>query len=187
LNNRQNIKVVFAGDGAVGKTALVSRFTNGENEEYGDLYKMTIGTNISVHKSVKENGLEVTLILWDLGGQTRFQSIRESFYLGAHVVVLVYDITSSGSFKNLPNWLEEINHSVNRAYKGILIGNKIDLSKEFRAVDIEEAKSFAEAIGFMYLETSAKEGYGISEIVELLNDAAFIDPSQELVRIDKLF
>jgi small GTP-binding protein len=175
---------VFAGDGAVGKTALVSRFTNGVYD--GDLYKMTIGTNISLHKSVR-NGTEVTVICWDLGGQPRFESVRSSFYLGAHVVVLVYDITSSGSFKNLPNWLEEINHSVNRAYKGILIGNKTDLGSDFRAVDIDEAMSFAEAIGFTYLETSAKEGNGISELIEFLNDCAFIHPTQELVRLDKLF
>jgi small GTP-binding protein len=178
----RHIKVIFAGDGAVGKTALVSRFTNGE---YGDVYKMTIGTNISVHKSVK-NGLEVKLICWDLGGQPRFAAVRESFYLGAQVVVLVYDITSSGSFKNLANWLEEVNRSCNAPYKGIVIGNKTDLSADFRAVDIDEAQSFAEAIGFLYLETSAKKGNGIPELVEMLIDCAFIHPSQKLVELDTL-
>jgi len=181
LNNR-HIKVIFAGDGAVGKTAIVNRFTKGD---YGELYKMTIGTNISVHKSVK-NGIKVTLICWDLGGQPRFAPVRESFYLGAQVVVLVYDITSSGSFKNLANWLEEVNQSVNQSYKGIIIGNKTDLSADFRAVDIDEAKSFAEAIGFVYLESSAKEGNGIPELVEMLIDCAFIDPSQKLIELDTL-
>lgn len=179
----RHVKVIFAGDGAVGKTAIVNRFTKGEYG--GALYKMTIGTNISVHKSVK-NGIEVTLVCWDLGGQDRFSSVRTAFYVGAQIVVLVYDITSSGSFKNLPNWLEEVNQSCNAPYKGIVIGNKTDLSEHFRAVDIEEAKSFAEAIGFSYLETSAKDGTGITDLVEMLIDSAFITPSQELVELDTL-
>ncbi len=177
------IKVIFAGDGAVGKTAIVNRFTNGE---YGDLYKMTIGTNISVYKN-KKNGTEVQLICWDLGGQPRFEVVRSSFYVGAQVVVLVYDITSSGSFKNLANWLEEINRSCNAPYKGFIIGNKTDLPAELRAVDINEAKSFAEAIGFVYLETSAKDGNGIPELVDMLTDCAFIHPSQKLMELETLF
>ncbi|MFX1466949.1 MAG: Rab family GTPase [Promethearchaeota archaeon] len=182
-----HVKVIFAGDGAVGKTALVNRFTTGEYG--GAMYKMTIGTDISVHKSVK-NGAEVTLVCWDLGGQPRFESIRTSFYLGAQVIVLVYDVTSSGSFKNLANWLEEVNRAISESnyegYNGIIIGNKIDLPAEFRAVDIDEAESFAEAMGFMYLETSAKDGTGITELVEMLIDSAFIHPSQELVELDTL-
>ncbi|WP_287584732.1 Rab family GTPase [Candidatus Borrarchaeum sp.] len=182
----RHVKVIFAGDGAVGKTAVVNRFTRGE---YGANYKMTIGTNISVHKSVK-NGIEVTLVCWDLGGQPRFEAVRGSFYLGAQVIVLVYDVTSSGSFKNLANWLEEVNRAISESnyegYKGIIIGNKVDLPAEFRAVDIDEAKSFAEAIGFMYLETSAKDGNGITDLVEMLVDSAFVQPSQELVELDTL-
>ena len=178
----RHVKVIFAGDGAVGKTAIVNRFTRGE---YGANYKMTIGTNISVHKSMK-NGIEVTLVCWDLGGQPRFETVRGSFYLGAQVIVLVYDVTSSGSFKNLANWLEEVNHACNAPYKGIIIGNKIDLSEEFRAVDIDEAKSFAEATGFTYLETSAKDGTGITDLVEMLIDSAFVHSSQELVELDTL-
>ena len=182
----RHVKVIFAGDGAVGKTAIVNRFTKGE---YGAMYKMTIGTNISVHKSVK-NGIEVTLVCWDLGGQPRFEAVRGSFYLGAQVIVLVYDITSPGSFKNLANWLEEVNRAISesnyKGYKGIIIGNKTDLPVEFRAVDIEEAESFAKTVGFIYLETSAKDGNGITDLVEMLIDSAFIHPSQELIELDTL-
>jgi small GTP-binding protein len=176
------MKVIFAGDGAVGKTAIVNRFTKGE---YGDLYKMTIGTNISIHKCVK-NDTKVELICWDLGGQPRFTSVRATFYVGAQIVVLVYDLTSSGSFKNLPNWLEEVNQACNAPYRGFIVGNKLDLAEDFRAVDIEEAKSFAEAIGFTYLETSAKDGIGISQLVEMLTDCAFLHPSQSLTELETL-
>jgi Ras-related protein Rab-1A len=176
------MKVIFAGDGAVGKTAIVDRFTKGE---YGELYKMTIGTNISVHKSVK-NDTEVQLVCWDLGGQPRFTSVRAAFYVGAQIVVLVYDITSSGSFKNLPNWLEEVNRACNAPYRGFIVGNKLDLADDFRAVDIEEAKSFVEAIGFVYLETSAKDGTGIPKLVEMLTECAFLHPSQSLMELEAL-
>ena len=177
----RNIKVIFAGDGAVGKTAIVKRFTKGG---YGDSYKMTIGTNIFVHKS-KKNGTEVQLICWDLGGQPRFEVVRAQFYIGAKIIVFVYDITSSGSFKNLANWLEEVNRSCNAPYKGIVIGNKTDLA-DYRAVDIEEAKSFAEAIGFEYLETSAKDGTGIPALVQMLTDCVLLHPSQKLLELEAL-
>ena len=179
--NIRNVKVIFAGDGAVGKTAIVNKFTKGE---YGDTYKMTIGTNFSVHKSEK-NDTKLQLICWDLGGQPRFEVVRAQFYTGAKIIVLVYDITSSGSFKNLANWLEEVNRASNAPYKGIVIGNKTDFA-DYRVVDIEEAKSFAEAIGFGFLETSAKDGTGIPELVQMLTDCVLMHPSQKLMELEAL-
>jgi hypothetical protein len=62
----------------------------------------------------------------------------------------------------------------------------LDLADDFRAVDTEEAKSFAEAIGFIYLETSAKDGIGIPKLVEMLTDCAFLHPSQSLMELEAL-
>lgn len=44
----------------------------------------------------------------------------------------------------------------------ILIGNKVDLENE-RQVSFEEASSFAEENGLVYLETSGKDGSNVEE------------------------
>jgi GTPase SAR1 family protein len=45
----------------------------------------------------------------DLGtaGQERFQSLGVSFYRGADSCVLVYDVTSTDSFRSLDAWRDE--------------------------------------------------------------------------------
>ncbi|MFX1520717.1 MAG: Rab family GTPase [Promethearchaeota archaeon] len=175
----RQVKVIFAGDGAVGKTALVKRFTTGQ---YGDAesYKMTIGVNIATYNG-KRNGTQLCLAVWDLGGQQRFDFIRRQFYIGAEIVVFVYDVTTRASFQNLVNWIDEVEKSCKTAYKGLLIGNKIDLD-EFRVIDFEEAKIFAEAYGMTYLETSARNNTGIENLIKVLTDYVVMDSPHKLVK-----
>jgi Ras-related protein Rab-7A len=45
--------------------------------------------------------------IWDTAGQERFQSLGVAFYRGADCCVLVYDVTSSNSFKSLDSWRDE--------------------------------------------------------------------------------
>lgn len=45
--------------------------------------------------------------------------------------MLVYDITSRESFKNIPQWLNEIKTYANENIYIILIGNKIDLHSQY--------------------------------------------------------
>lgn len=45
---------------------------------------------------------------WDTAGQERFRTITSSYYRGAHGIIIVYDVTDPESFKNVGNWMEEI-------------------------------------------------------------------------------
>ncbi len=168
------VKVSLVGDGAVGKTAITQSLTTGE---FTASYKMTIGLNIAVHKREK-NGTQVHFALWDLGGQPRFNVVRAQFYNGSKIIIFVYDITNKGSFENLPNWLKEVNKHCRTPYTGFLVGNKIDLS-EFRIIKFETAKEYAESLELEYIETSAREGIGISELIELLTNNIIENSSQE--------
>ena len=169
------VKVSLVGDGAVGKTAITQSLTTGE---FTASYKMTIGLNIAVHKREK-NGTQVHFALWDLGGQPRFNVVRAQFYNGSKIIIFVYDITNKGSFENLPNWLKEVNKHCRTPYTGFLVGNKIDLS-EFRIIEFDTAKAYAESLELKYIETSAREGIGISELIELLTNNIIENSSQEL-------
>lgn len=180
------IKVAVVGDGSVGKTSLVNSLTG--KSSFMEQYLITIGVNIVVHKTERNNGERINFAIWDMGGQQRFVAVRASFYLGSQIVVYVFDLTNKESFDNLfRNWLQEVHRSCKPlSYRGFLVGNKADLT-DSRVIDFKTAKEFAEARGFKYLETSAKDGTGIIELVELLTDSIVARPSQKSMKPTTLF
>jgi len=183
------VKVAVVGDGTVGKTSLVNRFTGKTSlmEQFlPESYKMTIGVNIVVYKIETTNGKKINFAIWDLGGQPRFNVVRSQFYKGTRLIMYVYDISNKESFDNLTKWFQEVHKSYDQSnYEGLLVGNKLDLV-EFRVIDFETAKSFAEARGFKYLETSAKDGTGTIELVEMLTDCVVERPSQKSMELEVL-
>ena len=70
------VKIVLAGDGAVGKTTLRRRYLG---EGFQASYMMTIGADFAV-KRVDIGGKTITFQIWDLAGQPRFQMVRELYY-----------------------------------------------------------------------------------------------------------
>jgi hypothetical protein len=77
--------------------------------------------------------------------------------------MLVFDVTSQSSFDNLHNWLSEIYEYCgkgNELFK-IVIGNKTDAS---RVVSRELAEDWAKQHNMEYMEISAKNGEGVSNI-----------------------
>jgi small GTP-binding protein len=175
------VKVAVVGDGTVGKTSLVNRFTG--KTSFMEQYLMTIGVNIAVYKIDIDNGTKISFAIWDLGGQPRFNAVRSNFYKGSQLIMYVYDISNKESFDNLSKWLQEVNKSCGSpsSYKGLLVGNKLDLA-EFRVIDFEEAQAFAKTMGFeAYVETSAKDGSGISELIDKLADSVIQNFSQKLL------
>ncbi len=143
-------KVPVAGDGAVGKTSIIVRYTQGT---FTDTYKMTIGTSFAV-KTVDLGDVMVKLQIWDLAGQPHFGGVRPLFYQGSTGVIYVFSVTDRASFDHLAGWLEEARKNAGNV-PGILIGNKSDLVDQ-RVVSREEAETFATQIGVRYIETSAK-------------------------------
>ncbi len=143
-------KVPVAGDGAVGKTSLIVRYTQGT---FTDTYKMTIGTSFAV-KTVDLGNVMVKLQIWDLAGQPHFGGVRPLFYQGSTGVIYVYSVTDQASFDHLAGWLEEASKNAGNI-PGILIANKVDLMDQ-RVITREEGEAFAAQIGLGYIETSAK-------------------------------
>ncbi len=143
-------KVPVAGDGAVGKTSLIVRYTQGT---FTDTYKMTIGTSFAV-KTVDLENVLVKLQIWDLAGQPHFGGVRPLFYQGSTGVIYVFSVADRASYDHLSGWMEEARKNAGNV-PGILVGNKSDLLDQ-RAVSREEAETFAAQTGLQYIETSAK-------------------------------
>ncbi len=160
-------KIVVLGEGAVGKTAVVTRFSHGF---FRTDYKTTIGSQFAVKNIdiTNEEGTRYTvkLQIWDVAGQSRFQILRPMYYRGSSGGILVYDVTRRRTFIVLEEWLEELERAVGKKIPLVLVANKTDLPD--RVVEPAEGREFADKHNMPYLESSAKTGEGIVDIFEEL-------------------
>ena len=171
MSNKHIFKVCFVGDGGVGKTSFSNKFVN---STFNQDYKMTIGVAFLIKKFTMPNGQIIHFQLWDTGGQQRFRTIRTMYYKGASGFVLVYDVTNRTSFENLPQYYDEI-RKLQISGRIIVVGNKIDLIDK-RIISQAEGRKFANSIGALYSESSAKTGEGIDNTMIILGRDLINDP-----------
>ena len=156
-------KILLVGNSNVGKSSLFLRFVD---EIWKENFVPTIGVDFKI-KSIKIDNKTIKLQIWDTAGQERFRSILSSYYKGANGILLLYDITNVNSFKNLSNWLIDIEKNSSKDVKKILIGNKCDLN-ELRKIPINKGKEFADTYNMKFIETSAKNNVNINECFNIL-------------------
>merc|ERR1711871_468127 len=149
-------KVIILGDGATGKTSIVTRFTE---DSFATQYKQTIGVDFFMKRLVMPGGVQVALQVWDIGGQTIGGKMIGNYIYGAQAVLLCYDITNYQSFQNLEDWYR----LVRQTFEGTnlprvtLIGNKTDLN-HLRTVKPDKHNKFAEENDTASFYVSAKTG-----------------------------
>ena len=159
------LKILVIGESAVGKSALLLRYT--ENT-FTTSFMTTIGVDFK-NKIIEIDGRKVKLQIWDTAGQEKFKSITKAYYRGAHGILVVFDISNMDSFSHTESWIESI-RDANTDIDIILIGNKADLPRQ---VPKDEAQALADKFGVRYYETSAKENENVSKAFEDLAEIAF--------------
>ena len=70
-------------------------------------------------------GLWFVVDIWDTAGQDQYHSLHSSYYFGAHVCILVFDLTRKETYKHLTNWYGEM-RAMCPNIPCILVANKID-------------------------------------------------------------
>ena len=165
-------KVILIGDSGVGKSSLLQRFI----EPHGALPARglpTIGVDFRI-LTKEYGGKRVKLQIWDTAGQERFRTIASSYYRGAHLIVIVADLTDPASITNVGAvWVPEVRKYALPSVKHLLLMNKVDAP---RATDqCVRVAEVAAQTGFPMVYTSAGTGEGVSE--------AFETALQELARI----
>ena len=144
------------------KSAVALRFVRNQFVENGD---PTVGACFFT-KRVVESGVAVKIQLWDTAGQERFRALAPMYYHGAVAAVLIYDLTVPQSFDRVKSWAEELARNVTDEIVLAVVGAKLDLYEAMptaqRPAHIPRAaKAYADELGAIYAETSAKEGKGI--------------------------
>ena len=158
------IKIVIVGDSGTGKTSIVQTYCKPNTDI--DTLTPTVGVDFS-SKCIDVNNQEVKLTIWDTAGQERFRSLCASYYRGAHVVIVVYDVTDIESFSNVESWLEEAHtQAIRKGAVFVLVGNKTDLDEE-RAVSRDQGEFLAQTKHMIFVETSARTHHRIHEPIDL--------------------
>ncbi len=160
---RSVFKVLFIGEGGVGKTSLLKRHTAGWFEAGT---KLTVGVDFAV-KHVSQDSWEATLQIWDVGGQMRFRDITHAYFRGARAAIAVFDVTRPYTMERLSNWIERL-YEVESDVAVVVVGNKTDCRENpdlpQPPTTPEQGQSFAEKYTAPYVEASAKDGNGVNEI-----------------------
>ncbi|KAL9108313.1 MAG: hypothetical protein Q9227_006911 [Pyrenula ochraceoflavens] len=174
-------KLVIIGDGACGKTSLLSVFTLGYFPTH---YVPTVFENYVTDCRV--DGRSVQLALWDTAGQEDYERLRPLAYSKAHVILIGFSIDSPDSLENVQHkWVEEARERC-PSVPIILVGLKKDLredplaieemrKKSLPFVNSRNAQNVADMVGARkYLECSSLTGEGVDDVFEAATRAALL-------------
>ena len=153
------IKLLLIGDSGVGKSCLLLRFSD---DQFTTSFITTIGIDFKI-RTVELDGKRVKLQIWDTAGQERFRTITTAYYRGAMGILLTYDVTDAESFRNVRNWMRNIEQHASENVNKILVGNKSDVPEDKRQVTHAEGKALANEFGIPFFETSAKANFCVED------------------------
>lgn len=160
--NEHTFKLVIIGDPMVGKTSIINRFIS---KTFEHSYHQTLGTQLNCSE-IAVGDVLIRLIIWDLAGQPRFESVRKLFLLGSDAVIVTFDLTRADTFDNVEGWLQAFRQAVPDEAPSILVGNKVDLASK-RVISMAEAYQRHINLEFdNYFETSARSGENVGELFD---------------------
>ncbi len=160
MNEKFKFKITVIGDGRVGKTSLIKKFTKGSFQED---YIKTMGAQFSVYDK-KIDGDKIKLFFWDIAGQDDFHFLHSSFFKESKAAIIVYSLEENElgktSFKHILDWYKDI-----VKYCGnipvVIFANKVDLIDEESLNNANIAELVEEHKFLDYFITSAKTGQGV--------------------------
>ena len=144
-------KLVLVGDGGTGKTTFVKRHLTGEFEKK---YIATLGVEVHPMDFYTSRG-KIRFMVWDTAGQEKLSGLRDGYYIGAHCAIIMFDVCSRITYKNVPKWFKDITR-VCYNIPVVLVGNKVDIvDRKVKAKQI----LFPRKHGIQYYDISAKNNY----------------------------
>jgi len=148
-------KLILVGDGGTGKTTFVKRHLTGEFEKK---YVATLG--VEVHPLVfHTNRGPIRFNVWDTAGQEKFGGLRDGYYIQGQAAIVMFDVTSRMTYKNVPNWHRDLVR-VCENIPIVLCGNKVDIKD--RKVKPKQI-TFHRKKNLQYYDISARSNYNFEK------------------------
>ena len=158
-------KAVLLGNTGVGKTTLFIRYTE---DEFQQTHVPTLG-GATRCIDFTQDGVTSSVYLWDTAGQEQYRATTSIYMRNVKAVMVVFDVTDQSSFDDIETWLKEFNTNDTEF---IIVGNKVDMTDR-RVVSEVAGREYANSVGGLYYEASAKNGDGVHEAFnQLLSMAA---------------
>jgi len=149
-------KLILVGDGGVGKTTFVKRHKSGEFEKR---YIATLG--VEVHPlTFFTNVGPIIYDCWDTAGQEKFGGLRDGYYINGQCAIIMFDVTSRVSYKNVPVWHRDLTR-VCDDIPIVLCGNKVDVKD--RKVTPKQISFQRKKANIQYFDISAKSNYNFEK------------------------
>ena len=141
--------------GGVGKTTFVKRHLTGEFEKK---YVATLG--VEVHPLLfHTNRGPIKFNVWDTAGQEKFGGLRDGYYIQGQCAIIMFDVTSRITYKNVPNWHRDLTR-VCENIPIVLCGNKVEIKdRKVKAKQI----TFHRKKNLQYYDISAKSNYNFEK------------------------
>eukprot|EP01127_Copromyxa_protea_P006871 TRINITY_DN16814_c0_g1_i1.p1 TRINITY_DN16814_c0_g1~~TRINITY_DN16814_c0_g1_i1.p1 ORF type:complete len:214 (+),score=62.66 TRINITY_DN16814_c0_g1_i1:54-695(+) len=148
-------KLLLVGDGGTGKTTFVKRHRTGEFEKK---YIATMG--VEVHPlAFTTNYGKIIFKVWDTAGQEKFGGLRDGYYIQGQCAVIMFDVTSRLTYKNVPNWHRDVVR-VCENIPIVICGNKVDIKdRKVKAKNI----TFHRKKNLQYYDISARSNYNFEK------------------------
>ena len=157
--------VITVGNSGVGKTSILLRYTEG-------IFDDTITTLAHLEftqKTLSCAGYKVKLRMIDTSGEEIYGTLNSQYCRRGDAVLLCYDVSDKDSFINMNYWRQKIGVPLDRPV--MLVGNKVDLSKDKIVISAMDGESAARNLylgDVPFFEVSAKTGHGVEALFEKL-------------------
>lgn len=87
---------------------------------------------VEVHPlSFSTNFGTICFNVWDTAGQEKFGGLRDGYYIQGQCGIIMFDVTSRITYKNVPNWHRDLER-VCENIPIVLTGNKVDVKVGLR-------------------------------------------------------
>ena len=172
-------KIVVCGSGGVGKTTFLHRYLT---KQFLQDTKLTVGVAFRSHKIVRQ-GKNITIVLWDIGGQERFRRLQATHLKGAVAGFMMFDLSSATTLLDLKEWIDMVREMTSSSIPLILLGSKLDMILPENLVAInEEAEQFAKENNLVqYITISSKSGENVKQAMEYLMDLLLWQKRQGII------
>ncbi|MHA2496912.1 MAG: Rab family GTPase [Candidatus Hodarchaeales archaeon] len=150
-------KICLLGNRGAGKTSLSASV---RNDAFSRHQRTTVGFDVQF-KTIDLAGLNIALLVWDVGGNDLFASFAHD----AEGAIIIFSADDPRSFRDIPFWISRFEHYNQRA-PFIIVGNKIDIAR--RAISKQDGERLATLYKAPYIETSAKTGTNVEEAFRIM-------------------
>ena len=170
-----NIKIAIMGAHNSGATSVVDRYIS---NTYTDCTPPHMGLHFHV-KNLLVNSKKYKLQIFDMNDCGARRS-NLAYMRSAVLVLLVFDIHEKSSYKSICEYVGDVKHhlfGMTEIHPIILIGNKLDVAENERAISYKEGLQFVEENNLLaYFECSAKTNIGIDSVFEMVEQfiAAYV-------------